>query len=238
MKSNSLFNQLHQDLGQVITATKAGDRLPSEPELARKLGVSRATLREAMRTYEIKGLIQRRQGVGTFVRHPFKVIENGLEILESIETLALREGLRVTYGELKIIHRIARFEETESLGLNKKQKVVYISRVILTEGRPIAFLVDILPDDVIDQKELTDGFNGSVLDWLLQRGNPDLANSHCEIKALPASSEIAQALEIQIGDALLCFNSKLYSQEGRVVDFSISYFLPGFFQFHVIRELA
>jgi len=98
--------------------------------------------------------------------------------------------------------------------------------------------VDILPDDVITPKELADGFSGSVLDWLLQRGDPRLVSSRCEINAAPASSEIARALNIQRGDALLCFNSKLYSLGGRVIDFSFSYFLPGYFRFHVVRELA
>jgi len=38
-----------------------------EPKLARDMGVSRATLREAMRSFEAQGLIMRKQGAGTFV---------------------------------------------------------------------------------------------------------------------------------------------------------------------------
>ena len=49
----------------------AGARLPSEPELAAELQVSRATLREALRAMELEGLLRRRQGSGTFVaEHP------------------------------------------------------------------------------------------------------------------------------------------------------------------------
>ena len=65
------------ELAELIAATPAGERLPSEPELARQLGVSRATLREAMRTFEAQGLIRRRQGVGTFVVGQSPVIESG-----------------------------------------------------------------------------------------------------------------------------------------------------------------
>lgn len=77
------FQRLQNELATVISSTPHGEKLPSEPLLAKKLGVSRATLREAMRTFEGQGFIRRRQGVGTFVVGPIQVIETGLEVLEN-----------------------------------------------------------------------------------------------------------------------------------------------------------
>ncbi|MGH2533426.1 MAG: FadR/GntR family transcriptional regulator [Thermomicrobiales bacterium] len=48
---------------------RAGDLLPAEAELARALGVSRPSLREAMRALQILGVIETRHGAGTFVGH-------------------------------------------------------------------------------------------------------------------------------------------------------------------------
>src|SRR5574341_1747140 len=94
--ANFPFQRLQADLASLISKTAAGDRLPSEPELAKKLGVSRATLREAMRTFETQGLIRRRQGSGTFVVGRMPPIESGLEVLESLNTIARRIDLAVT----------------------------------------------------------------------------------------------------------------------------------------------
>jgi GntR family transcriptional regulator len=234
----SISQRLHENLGQVIATARPGERLPSEPDLARRLGVSRATLREAMRTFETQGLIRRQQGVGTFVLRPTHVLESGLEVLESIETLAERIGLEVSLGEYKIYSQPASQEESEALGVELGSQVTHISRVILAEGRPVAYLIDVLPPAVLSSADLESDFSGSVLDMLIQRGDPRLISSSCEIGAVAASSEIARALNIQRGDALLRFISRLYSVDGQAIDYSFSYFLPGYFRFHVIRELA
>jgi GntR family transcriptional repressor for pyruvate dehydrogenase complex len=49
---------------------KPGDRLPAERDLAAALGVSRASVRDAIRTLETAGLVEPRQGDGTVVRQP------------------------------------------------------------------------------------------------------------------------------------------------------------------------
>jgi GntR family transcriptional regulator len=234
---NSLSRRLHEDLAQLISDTKPGDRLPTEPELAKQLGVSRATLREAMRTFETQGLLLRRQGVGTFVVRPTQVLDTGLEVLESIDTLAKRTGLPVSPGKIELEVRSANDEECAALELDAGCQVVSVSRVIIAEARPVAYLVDILPEDVLSPDEVKEGFSGSVLDLLLERGDPQLVNSHCEIAAVAANAKIARALQIQRGDAILKFSSRLFSLEGRIVDSTFSYFLPGYFRFHVVREL-
>jgi GntR family transcriptional regulator len=234
----SRSQRLHEQLGNLIAETKPGDRLLTEPDLARQLGVSRATLREAMRTFETQGLIRRRQGSGTYVVRPPSVIESGLEVLESIETLTSRMGLSVKMGELKVTYRPASEEEARAMMLEPEAKVVHLSRVILAEDRPAAFLIDILPEDVLTPNELETGFTGSVLDLLLSRGDPALGTSRTEINAVTASSEVARALGIQRGDVLLRFTAFLYSTSGRIVDYSFSYFLPGYFRFHVVRRVV
>jgi GntR family transcriptional regulator len=191
-----------------------------------------------MRTFETQGLIRRRQGAGTFVVHPSHIIDTGLEVLESIETLANRIGLKVDLGELKVDSRSASAEEGKALETKEGEQVVAVSRIILAEGRAVAFLVDILPGNILMPADVHDGFTGSVLDLLLKRGTPPLSRSRTEINAVTASPEVARALGIQRGDVLLRFTAFLYSTDGRVVDYSYSYFLPGYFRFHVLRRVG
>jgi GntR family transcriptional regulator len=208
----STSQRLHESLGEIISAAKPGERLPSEPKLARQLGVSRATLREAMRTYETHGVLHRRQGSGTFVVHPTQVFDSGLEVLESIETMAQRIGLAVSMGDFVVERRSPTKDEVNLFGITSESEVSQLSRIIIADDRPIAYLID------MESQAIT--------------------SSRSEINAVNAPRDIARALGIQSGDVLVRIEASLYSNSGQVVDYSYSYFLPGYFRFHILRRVG
>lgn len=235
--ANFPFQRLQADLAELIARTPAGQRLLSEPELAKQLGVSRATLREAMRSFETQGLIRRRQGSGTFVVGKVAVIDSGLEVLESLETMAKRLGLEVSVSNLSIEETKADAEIATALEVPEDTKLTRVRRVIRADGRPVAYLVDTLLEETLHLKDMPSDFHGSVLDFLLARGD-SLASSRANISAIGATAEVAKALEIQRGDVLLHFYSQLFDSSGKPVDYSLSYFIPGYFHFHVVRRVG
>jgi GntR family transcriptional regulator len=231
------YQRLQIELAALINNTAPGVQLQSEPDLARSLGVSRATLRESMRSFEAQGLLRRRQGVGTFVVGHRQVIESGLEVLESIEALANKIHLDVAMGDLHVSAVLADQPLVDAMSIPLGTDLIRISRVMRTEQRPVAYLIDTLPADILTEGELNEGFTGSVLDFLLRRRDPLLEKSNTHIQAVAATSEVARALEIQRGDVLQMFVARLFTNTGRIVDYSFSYFLPGYFHFHVVRRV-
>jgi len=235
--ANFPFQRLQADLADLISRSPAGQRLPSEPELAKRLGVSRATLREAMRSFETQGLIRRRQGSGTFVVGKVQALDSGLEVLESLETMAKRLGLEVTVSDLSVEALSADEELAGQLNVKVNELLTRVRRVMRADGRPVAYLVDILPESLLHSKDLPANFHGSVLDFLLGRGDP-LASSRANVSAIGATAEVAKALQIQRGDVLLHFHSQLFDSNNHIVDYSLSYFIPGYFHFHVVRRVG
>ena len=235
--ANFPFQRLQADLAALIARSSAGQRLPSEPELAKQLGVSRATLREAMRSFETQGLIRRRQGSGTFVVGKMEVLDSGMEVLESLETMAKRLGLEISVSDLSIEPLTADEELAKLLDVSVGGALTRVRRVMRADNRPVAYLVDILPDSILSSKDLPADFHGSVLDLLLGRGDP-LASSRANVSAIGATAEVAKAIEIQRGDVLLHFYSQLFDINSKVVDYSLSYFIPGYFHFHIVRRVG
>ncbi len=211
--------------------------LPSETDLSKRFDVSRATVREALSRLEQRGVVIRRHGVGTFVAPRQPMLEAGLERLESLSTVARRMGLETRMGEAEIVERSASSYEAERLGVPPGALVLCVSRVILTHEQPFAYLVDIVPLEYLKAQDLGDPFAGSVLDVFLQRSELSLSHSRTDILTEAADLHIARKLHMQPGETLLKLEAQLYTRDGRVIDYSLSYFAPGYFRFRVIRRI-
>jgi GntR family transcriptional regulator len=235
--TNFPFQRVQSDLAKLIGSTPPGQRLLNEPDLARQMGVSRATLREAMRTFETQGIIRRRQGSGTYVVGKVPVIDAGLEVLESLDTMAGRMNLAITVSDLQVEPVEADSDTANGLGVAVGTRLTRIRRVMRADDRPAAYLVDTVPESILKPSELPDNFHGSVLDFLAASGNK-LNTSRAVITATNAPADVAKPLEIQRDDVLLVFISQLYDSKGTVVDYSTSYFIPGYFHFHVNRRVG
>src|SRR5215475_10024187 len=93
LRSVSVQGELAERIGQGKLA--AGTRLPSEPELAAEFGVSRATLREALRALEGQGLVRRRWGSGTYVTERTRVansLEENFGVSDAIRAAGMQAG--------------------------------------------------------------------------------------------------------------------------------------------------
>jgi GntR family transcriptional regulator len=215
-----------------------GDQLPPEPELAQQLGISRSTLREAMRTFEERGLITRRQGVGTFVTQPsFLVIDSGLETLESVDTLVRRRGITIQTRDLHIEEKPAFPTLANSLEVDDETPLTIVTRTKVAAGKPVAYMVDALPAAIVSVEDMQAGFRGSVLDYLLERSDLTVGHARADILPVCADEDQAALLDIQPGTVLLLLEETLYSASGEIVGFSRNYFVPEFFKFHVVRRV-
>jgi GntR family transcriptional regulator len=216
---------------------KESGMLPSEADLCRRFEVSRSTIREALSRLEQRGVVTRRHGIGTFINQQRPLLEAGLEHLESIFSVARRMGLSTCMGEAEIVERPAAAAEAEQVKIQPGDQVLAVQRVIMTGERPFAYLIDFLPATFLKKTDLEPNFSGSVLDVLVARGDPALSVSHTEIYAVRAEAAIARKLNIRPDDMLLVLEARLYSRGGHVVDYSLSYFVPDFFRFRVVRRI-
>ena len=221
------------------TLLHSDNQLFTESELCKAFNVSRSTIREALTGLEQKGLIYRKQGLGTFVKTPFIKLQTGLETLESIETIANRLHIPTRMGELTVLDRMIEKEEAEKLQMPLNTSVLDIRRLIFSGEQPIAFLIDVLPKAYISMDDLSYGFRGSILDILIRQNNVIVDHSTCILSVEDFVEEtVYSKLNKAANDFLIIINSVIFSPNNQPIEITKSYLDPFYFKFNVNRQVA
>lgn len=235
----SLSQQTQRYLRSLIGAGtyQPGEQLPSQNELAAELGISRATLREALLSLEQEGMVVMKHGVGTFVTPGYAHrLESGLEHLETILELATRQELDVSFYDLQVDEGRADQALADALQVVPGTPVTSVRRVIQVDGTPVAYMSDVALYSILAPSDIDESFNGSVLDLLRRKPDLHIARAVANIVAVNAEGDLIKRLQVEDQRALLLLEETLFSGEGLPVEFSQNYFVPEYFQFHVVRR--
>jgi len=222
---------------------RPGERLPPEQELSGHLGVSRGTLRTALRRLEESGEIVRRQGSGTYVgRASAPSLDEGLEKLISYSELARSRGVRLELGELAIEERRLGSELGELFGREPDSRATTITRVVLMDGQPGSWMRDVvhpevrLPSPARLRGSLERG--QMVLDVLLGLGVAVAYNrSHIMARVITGRDQVGKALGVTETTAALEIEHVTCTADGAPVERSTDVFLPTSLDLHVVRWL-
>ena len=244
LKGDPLYVQVERRIEDLLLQGryKAGDRIPPETELVAVLGVSRVTVRAVLARLVERGLLERRRGSGTFLVQPpgGARLQSGLERLESYTVHAERLGLKLDSEDLNIEAVGAAPDEAAVLEVLERSPLVKVSRVLLVEGKRTAWMVDVVPEDVVGLEEVQERFRSDamVLDLLVSQGVP-VGFSQMSIEAIMIGPEdpVARKLDLKALSAALSLTQTMYLTDGRPAQWSRDTFLPGHLNLHVVREL-
>jgi GntR family transcriptional regulator len=234
-RSVSVQDELKQRIDRGELA--AGARLPSEPELAAELQVSRATLREALRAMELEGLLRRRQGSGTFVaEHPRMAtsLDVNFGVTDAIRAAGMTAGIAHARHWVEPVPA----GEAALLELEPGQDVLVIERVRTAEGKPVVLSRDLVPSRLI-------GGNDRAVQGMLERSIYDVLErdlgiviSHgvARFRPVRAGHAVAARLGVPRGELLLYLWQVDYAEEGAPAISSHEFHLADAFDFTVVRR--
>ncbi|MGI8676747.1 MAG: GntR family transcriptional regulator [Nocardioidaceae bacterium] len=202
---------------------RPGERLGAERDLARTMGVSRSTVRQALATLESAGVVRRvpGRGGGTFVRQ--QKVERDLSQVVGVPALLRQQGM--TAGSRVVSTGLAAADEetATALGLPGGTYVIDVVRIRLADGTPISLEHVRLPAQMFPG--LLDLPLGGSLYELLEkhyRTVPGEALEHIEVRA--ADEDEASILGVDSGAALLSITRTTKNADGRTFEFSSDLF--------------
>jgi GntR family transcriptional regulator len=196
-----------------------------------------------LRRLEESGEIVRRQGSGTYVgRATSTSLDEGLEKLVSYSELARRRGVKLELGELDIANRRLGPEPAKLFGLAPGSEATTVTRTLLMDGRPGAWMRDVVHPDVAmpSMAKLRQALERGdmVLDVIRKQGVPvAYTRAHISARVLTKRDRVGRALEVGETVAALEIDHVTCTSEGTPVEHSVDVFLPRSLDLHVMRWL-
>lgn len=201
-----------------------GARIPSEQELIRAYGISRITVRLAMKNLFDKKLIVRRQGLGTFVRKP--VISQPMDDLFGYYPALLRKGLKPKIQILEYRTVSPDAEVRENLRLTPEEKTLRFIRQYFLE-KDVRVVIEMnIPEVLARHWTEKEAAVENSFHLLQERAGVQILSSAVKIKASVASRELGRLLNLPPGSPVLELRRLTHSLEQKPVEYAILYF-PG-----------
>lgn len=213
-----------------------GARLPKEADLVAEGEFSRITVRSGLQMLANSGWIETRHGVGTFVSERPPSIRAGLEELRSISQV-LREQGRTPNWEYRVCERrAATAEQAAHLDISASDDVLYMERVILADGEPLAFdygatIWTLLPDG-FDPESIVSAV--SVFEFLEPLG---LLPAFAEASVAPVHDPgIGWEPHRPASSLYLRLDHSQFLAANKPLDWHLLYFIEDRFSFEILRR--
>jgi GntR family transcriptional regulator len=216
-----LYHQLKEILRTQIEARtfKPHQQIPSEHELQRTYGLSRATVRKAIDSLVREGLVYRLHGKGTFVAEPRDWQHITLDSFTanmraygfSPSTVVLERAL-ISDPDLELGQKV---------GIEPGEQVVMVKRLRFLDGEPILLATSYLPAHLfpgLEEEELT----GSLYRTLVENYGVTPSWGEDFIEPVIVSEEEAKALGCDLGSPALLIERHAYTADNDLVEVCFS----------------
>lgn len=197
-----------------------GSKMPSERELAKEFYVNRLTVRRALAILESEGLIQRKQGAGTFAS---SVPRKGdvcrlCGFTQTMKEQGRKAGSRILAW--RMLSCAPLYSDMEEQAVSRG--VHEIVRLRLGDNLPVSVEYTYVPADILGKVHSCNLEASSLYEIMEQRG-VELHESRQEVTIVKARKKEAKWLEIPEGSSVFLFTFQTYDRQGRVVEYCRAY---------------
>lgn len=221
--STSLYEQIARQLLEEIQRGEfePSGKLPSEAQLGERFGVSRVTVRLAVGKLSADGVVERKQGKGTYAAP--RQVRHGLDALRSFHEALLLQGLQPSMRVIE--HRLQAVPEALAGLFAGARQCLCVERLHYVEQEPIALGRSYLPAQMaeVDWGQAQDE---PIYSLLARVTGVPVRRADLAIRAQQADAALARALGIKRGAALLVMERTSWTGDEHFCDRTTFYIRP------------
>lgn len=221
----SLWRQVAEEIriGLQSGLADRNGKLPGELALAEYFGVNRHTVRAAIKTLAEEGVLEARQGNGTFVVNQTRVtypIGRRTRFSDGIGSQAQHKSGKLLSSAVETASR----EVAQALGLGQQQMVLRLETVGLADGKPMTRSTIWFDPERFDTIDKAYARTGSITRALGEYGVDDYYRAWTNVAARHANSWEAEALDLSVGSILLITTAVNADANDNPIQYSITRF--------------
>jgi GntR family transcriptional regulator len=235
----SLAIQLRDRLRQLMREKfyRVGDQIPSEEALVHMFGVSRATVREALKLLEEEKVITVRHGLGRFVAFdPNSQISEDVTRLESVTEMSRNLGFALETEVLSFQRERASNKVAAHLDISHTEEVYVLKRIRKTAGEILIFSVDVFPQSLTPEEPSLDDFKGSLVALMENNWGARLSYSRATLSAVMADDQFTPHPDLDRDVPWILMEQINFDPHDRPILYSRDFHRSDKFRFHVLRR--
>lgn len=213
---------------------KAGEQIPTEPQLCEMFDVSRITVRKAIDNLAREGWLVRQQGRGTFVQLSAKPAASSAD-LDAIRHRVADLAAATEVRGLRVAEVLPDEETAAALGLEDDERVQRASHVRTLKGVPLGLITTWVPLAVAERVALSDMAQQPMFELLATAGIR-VARADQYIGATLAGVDLAGVLEIEVGAPVLRLVRVVFDRSDKPVERVVALYRADAYQYHMQLE--
>ena len=190
---------------------RPGDLFPSEAALQAEFEVSRSVVRQALATLEAEGLIRKVRGKGS-------VVAEHREVHRDVRRSGLRLEADSAGGVTTAVDAYDVVPRPDHLVSIPGDRVLQLGRVRSVGGVVQSYIRTWLPADVADAVSRDDLVDASLHQLLADRMGRHVVGGHNQVRAVPATSSLAERLGVAVGAPLLLLEGRSVDVDGVAIE--------------------
>jgi len=205
-----------------------GEKLPSEPELARRFRTTRATIARAFHQLAFEGLVDRRVGSGTFVARSDVGDRVDTTAFESYEEHVAARGETLEYRLLRFAREAATHDVAQHLDVESGHGVHRLERLRVVGGEALAVEMRFIPHEIASgiRREWLEAYTVQhILQACLGLRIAAMENA---VRASASTARVAKALQLAKSSPVLVRAHTIRDANGRPLLFGETFYPPHF----------
>lgn len=238
--ARTIFMQVKEALLNFISQQKlAGNKLPSEEELAERLDVSRGTIREVLRALDRAGIISKKHGFGNFVHASALQAKMRIDQIEEFYALIEDGGYKASITIEEQAARLILPDDTirKQLQLEENELTVFFDCLYHANDNPAIYCEIFLPRRIFFEQPAGKPVVRSIFEFLRTNCKQEVEHTLIWFVPVLADAKLAELLKLPPQSPLIVWEELYYNFFDEVICSSKSYFSPQIMKFCMLRKL-